>query len=236
MFKNSKKTNNRATTVYWACIQDEWMRAEPPTSALSRFMTSVKEPTVIGCPAIKKSLSNVYELHSLYSYNFKIEGDTLQSDVYDQNFYESHVVVRSLPERIFSFNMKFIFFTEEDSLLMTGNIPPYLENNNITKRCIPIPGAFDIGKWFRPVEFGFILKPEYDTFIIENDEIYQYVQFHTESKINLVQFYPSAEIGDLLKATDSSRDYRRSISNLSYFYKSFKLKDKILKEIKKNIL
>lgn len=228
--------NNKPITVYWACIQDEWMRYSEPKPVLSKFMTSIKEPTVINCPAIKKSLTNMYELYSPYNYNFTINGDEIITEMYDKKFYDSHVIVRSLPERIFSFSIKVIFFTEEDSLTMTGNLSPYLENNNITKRCIPIPGTFDIGKWFRPVEFGFILKPEYDTFMIQTDEVYQYVQFNTESKINLVQFYPSPEIGDLLKAVDSSRDYRRATSNLSYFYKSFKLKDKIIKEIKKNII
>lgn len=228
--------NNKPIIVYWACLENEWMRALPPSSVLSRFIKSIEEPSVKVCPAIKKSLNNIYGIHSLYDYSFLINKNSVTSDIYDQDFFNLHVTVRSLEEKIFSFSNKFIFFTKEDSLLMTGNLPPYLENNNISQRCIAIPGKFDIGKWFRPVEFGFILKPEYDSFFIEAQEICQYVEFHTESKISLVQFYPSKEIVELWKYADSSRDYKKAVSKLSYFYKSFKLKDKIIKEIEKNIL
>ena len=32
---------------------------------------------------------------------------------------------------------------------VTMSLSPYFEDNNITDRCIVIPGELDIGKWFR---------------------------------------------------------------------------------------
>jgi hypothetical protein len=226
----------KTTTVYWACLEKEWMRAPEPTPVLSKFLTNTEDSPTKTCPAIKKSLNNIFELKSIYDYSFTITEDSIVSRDFDQAFYERFIKVRSFEERLFSFVYRIIFFTEEDSLQITGNLMPYMENNHITERCILVPGEYDIGKWFRPVEFAFFLKPQFDTFTINSGEVYQYVQFHTENKINLKQFKLSPELAKYLTDVDASRDYRRATSNLKYFYDTFKLKKQIVKEIKENLI
>jgi hypothetical protein len=129
------------------------------------------------CPSLKDYMDNIFSIKSLYDYNFKLEKNTNQtlSNVYDQIFFDRHVIIRSQQERCFSFTQRFIFFTEDKSLTMSAGIFPFLENNNITKRCVVIPGIVDIGKWFRVLDFAFYLKNEYDTFQIEENEIFQYI-------------------------------------------------------------
>jgi hypothetical protein len=113
---------------------------------------------------------------------------------------------------------------------------PYMERNNITKNCIPIPGSYDIGKWFRPVEFAFFMPKDVDTFKVEQGEIFQYVQFHTDEKINLIPFRPSEEVLRLIKETLRTRNNKKFAMHLDYFYKTFKVKKQVLTEIKENIL
>jgi hypothetical protein len=224
--------------VYWSCLEDEWLRASGPENVYSNFLKNNQFETtgVHRCPAFVNSLKNTYALRSLYNYDFKISENSVGSTYYDQDFFNEHVNVRSLQERTFSFNQYYTFFTEEDSLTMTGNLQPYLENNNITDRCTVFPGAYDIGKWFRNIEFSFYLKPQYDTFVINEGEIYTYLKFHTEEKIEFIQYRHSTALVSHLREIMASRNHTAKSRNLFSYYNMFKTKKMILKEIKKNIL
>jgi hypothetical protein len=227
--------------IYWACLEKEWQRATPPEPVLKRFLDNANSEgdvsTIKFCPAFRKELENLYGIGSLYDYEFELANNGIQTALYDQSFFDWHVLPRSLEDKFFSFSQEFIFFTDHPSLMMTGNLTPYMEDNNITERCIPVPGQFDIGKWFRPVEFSFFLKKDFNTFKINSGEIYQYVKFHTDEKINFVQFRYSEKLAEYMKGTMGVRENKKKfITSLEYFYNKFKLKKHILKEIKENIL
>jgi hypothetical protein len=145
------------------------------------------------------------------------------------------VVVRSLEKKFFSFQTKYIFFTEEPSLNVTFYEYPFLEDNNITTRCIPVAGQYDIGRWFRNTEFAFYLKKDYNEFKINRNEIYSYIRFHTDKKIVFKQF----RFNDTLKSyTEDSfaLTFGHYFKTLTEFYNCFKNKKLILKEIKKNLI
>jgi hypothetical protein len=226
-----------AINVYWACLEEEWMRAEEPAPVLAPFVKShSNEKSVISCPGIRNALTNIFSIKSIYDYEFSFSNGVTMSSMYTQEFFDKHVITRNVTERLFSFSQEFIFFTDSPSLMVTGNLMPYMERNNVTKNCIPIPGSYDIGKWFRPVEFAFFLPEDVDTFKVEQGEIFQYVQFHTDEKINLIPFRPSEQVLKLLKETMRSRNNKKFAMHLEYFYKTFKLKKQVLTEIKENIL
>lgn len=223
--------------VYWACLEEEWMRAEEPAPVLSQFIKQhSNEKSLISCPAVKNALTNHYSIKSLYDYEFFVSDNSASSQMYTQEFFDTHITIRNLEERLFSFSQQFIFFTDEPSLLMTGNLMPYLEKNNVTKTCIPVPGLYDIGKWFRQIEFAFFMPKDVDTFKISQGEVFQYIHFHTDKKINLIQFTPSNHLMRILNDVHKSRNYKKFMPYLDYFYKTFKLKPQLLREIKENIL
>jgi len=228
-----------SVNVYWACIEPEWVRAEAPVPI---FKDTAKDSPLVRtginkCPAFQKELKNVYGLKSLYSYEFSInDNNEITTTQYDQKFFDRHVLIRSVPEKVFSFSQEFIFFTDEKSLEMTGCILPYLEDNNITERCIVYPGKFNIGKWYRPLEFGFKLKQNYFSFKIDTDEIYQYVKFHTNKKINFIQFRETKKLNELMMDNIRSRSNKKNVLSLEYYYSKFNMKKMIMKEIKENIL
>lgn len=229
-----------AINVYWACVEDQWMLAEEPQTVSSVFYSKNLIDDNRGsklnyCPSFNKNLKNLYALKSIYEYAFKVTDQGLATNMYDQKFFEDHVVVRSMDKQFFSYQTKYIFFTDAPSLNVTFYEYPFLENNNITTRCIPVAGQFDIGKWFRNTEFAFYLKPEYDEFKIEREEIYSYMRFHTEEKINFVQFRfndkLNSYVGDGFALT-----FGHFLKNLEDFYKLFKNKKAILKEIRNNLV
>ena len=227
-------------TIYWACLEDEWMAATPPESVASSFYKkhmvdkSTDMSNIGPCPGFNGNLKNVFTLKSLYSYDFTIKDGQVMTDKYDQEFFESHVLIRSLEKKLFSFKNRYVFFTDESSLKVTLYEYPYLEDNNITDRCIPVTGQFDIGRWFRNSDYGFYLKGTQNTFKIEQGEVYSYVRFHTEEPIVFKQFRYT-EVFDKYQK-DCYSLTKLGLGNLDKYYSMFKTKKPLLAEIKKELL
>jgi hypothetical protein len=226
--------------VYWACLEDAWLLAEQPESVSSKFYNTYTftrdEPqsNINYCPAFNDNLKNLYSLKSIYDFNFIVDGDNVSTDKYDQKFFDDHVVIRSLRKKFFSFQHKYIFFTDSPSLKTTFYEYPFLEDNNITSRCIIPAGTFDIGRWFRNTEFAFFLKDGFNEFKITKGEVYSYVRFHTEESITFKQF----------RYTEKLDSYKRDcfqltinpMKRLTNYYNNFKHKKLILREIQENLL
>jgi hypothetical protein len=231
-------------TVYWANIEKEWLLAQEPEPVNKNFYNkhkslSIKNPNqaISKCPAFNNKLNNLYAVKSIYDYEFSIESDgRVTSKLRDQQFFDEHVVIRSIEEKMFSFYQRNIFFTDKESLLTTFYEFPVYENNNITKRCQPVSGTFDIGKWFRPTEFAFFLNKEQNTFIIEKNEIYMYIKFHTEQKIKFKQFRTNEKINSYIEDGFILNNKYIGLSSLENYYKHFRHKKLIIKEIKENLL
>ena len=112
-----------------------------------------------------------------------------------------------------------------------------LENNNITDRCTISPGTFDIGKWFRHLDFVFYLKENYNEFKIKEDDIFQYIKFHTKEKIIFKQFKMSAEVKEFFMDSDGARRFRQvKLRNLEDYYSMMRNKKNIIRSIKNNLL
>lgn len=231
-----------AITVYWTVLDKEWMRAKEPQPVLKNlYEKRLHEETPMvnyhRCPFVHDHLSNTFSLHSPYDYSFSVDQDNkVVSSMYNQEFFDRHVFVRSAEKRLFSFFMPFVFFTEEKSLEATIRFP-YMENNTITQRCMPFEGTIDIGRYFRIFDFAFFLKEPFSEFVISEDEIFLYLNFNTKKKIKFVRFYPTEKINKYSDDTLNMKINRKlSFSSLDFFYNNFHLKKNIMKEIKNNIV
>jgi hypothetical protein len=228
-----------AITVYWTSLEPEWMRAEEP---LSMYKKLIRDPKIDGsgihlCGGSKKYLSKVYGLKSIYEYDFSIS-ETLEvrSDKYNQEFFDSHVVIRSAPNKLFSFAQDTVFFTEEKSLELSVGIAPFMEDNSISERCLTVPGTLDIGKWFRSIDFAFFLKNNFNEFKVNEGDIYQYIHFNTEEKIIFKKFIPTQKIKFFAESTTKTTHRRKQrIRPLENYYDMLKHKRHIIKEIKANL-
>jgi hypothetical protein len=230
------------TNVYWACIEPEWMLAQEPESVASIFYKKNLHDSKNGmamlnhCPSFNKNLKNLFALRSIYDYDFIIDDEKITSNFYDEQFFNNHVNVRDINKRLFSFKQCFIFFTDSPSLEVTFYEHPYLEDNNITERCMIVAGQFNIGKWFRNTEFAFYLKKDYNSFKIERGEIFTYLRFHTDEKINFQQFRFNEKLHGFVNDGFVLNSPIGALRNLENYYKSFKNKKLILNEIKDNLL
>jgi len=232
-----------AITVYWACLEDEWIKASEPEKVTQRFYTrGIKDSdssslsAINYCPVFNGSLINTYAIKSIYDYSFEIKNNKCVSDKYDQKFFDNHVGIRSIEKKFFSFFVKYVFFTEEDSLEINAYQYPVFEENEITKRCIIIPGSFDIGKYFRNLEFAFILKKDFNKFIVNDEDVLYYLNFNTKEKINFKQFKCNDNLNKIMDDVRKANNYSNKKRGIDYFYNKFKGKKYILNEIKQNLV
>lgn len=223
--------------VYWACLEEEWLRAKEPENLLKNFLTNKNflETSVKDCPMTKKYFKNMFYIRSIYDFEIFFNDDKIFSKKYNQVFFDNHVLLRSLNEKTLSFSQKFIFFTDQNSLEVSLFFP-FLEDNNITKRCIVFPGKFDIGKWYRPIDFAIKLKNDYKSFKIEEEEIFYYIKFETEKKINFIQYRTNDMLKNYIDDFLNCKNNSNKIKSIENFYNMSKNKKNILKEIQKNIV
>jgi hypothetical protein len=231
-------------TIYWACLEDEWIKAIEPEKIKKRFyskgITSDDRNSSLAinyCPIFNESIKNTYAIKSIYDYSFKIENNKCISQDYNQQFFDNHVLIRSIEKKFFSFNIRYIFFTDEDSLDMSVNYPVF-EENEITKRCITIPGSFNIGKYFRNLEFPFILKKDFNEFIVNNEDVLYYLKFYTKEKIIFKQFKMTNELRDIMHDNRLANTFNKNKKYISIdlWYNKFKGKKYILNKINQNLL
>jgi hypothetical protein len=225
--------------IYWANIEKEWMRAKEPESVLKLFSEKHKNNNInftLKCPSFKEHLKNVYALKSIYEYEFIKDNENLITKYYDKQFFDEHVLTRSFEDNFFSFTQKVVFFTEENSLEVDVGVYPFFEDNNITQRCVIIPGTLDIGKWYRPLDFAFYLKPNFNSFQIKEDEIYSYLKFNTKENIKFIQYKHTEKLDSYMKDIFECKMNTNKILNLVGYYNMMKTKKLIIDEIKKNLL
>jgi hypothetical protein len=231
-----------AINVYWSCIEKEWMRASEPEPIQSLFyrgpLFDKEDPglDMVFCPAFNEQMKNVFALKSIYSYEFNVDPQGVSSKDYDQSFFDRHVVIKSQEKRLFSFSQAYTFFTDSPSLKVTLSEHPYLENNEISKRCIVLPGVMDIGKWYRNTDTMFYLKPEFDVFKISEGDIYGYIRFHTDEPINFIQYRQTEDLNRHLLDSIAAKEHKKRPYPMQKYYDMFKTKPQILKEITQNLL
>lgn len=228
--------------VYWACIEDEWMRATEPEPVSKLFYKSnLFEKTDPGldmnrCPAFNDNLKNVFALRSIYSYEFSLYNGNVVTNDYDQEFFDKHVTVKSYNKKLISFRQSYVFFTDSSSLKVTLSEHPFLEDNDISKNLLVLPGTLDIGKWFRNTDTMFYMRDGVYSFKILEGEVYGYVRFHTDEPIEFIQYRHTEELNSYLLDSIRAKNNKKLSYPMSRYYKMFSTKKLILKEIEKSII
>jgi len=242
-------------TIYWSNSPRsslEHLRADPPVPIINKIL---KNRTTDGegaigynrCPAFIDELTNTYGIKSIYDYEMYWNGDEIFTQFSKKlpstiEFFEKHVRIRSKPERLFGSDLHggCVFFTEIPSLIIS-QLPAFMEDNTIVKNTICIPGQFDIGKYFRPLDFAWHLKEGCNEIKFSRNEIAFYVKFHTKEKIKFQRFFWSDELTKLHAPMSQIKFHKEPeivTKALKFYYNvfdKFKFKKRMLKIIKENL-
>ena len=122
-----------------------------------------------------------------------------------------------------------------------SQLPAFMEDNNIVKNTICIPGQFDIGKYFRSLDFAWHFRKGCNTIEFSRKEISFYLRFHTKEKIKFQRFLFTPDLMNLNEIMIQTKGMKKPdvISKaLNFYYNIFdkyNFKNKMLKIIKENL-
>ena len=231
--------------VYWTRLASDLMsplRIPAPEPLLKHI--NYKEflgPNVSRCPAIVDDLKNIFVIKSPITIKLSIVNGTNakiehQSPEFGKLFFGEAEGKLGLHQIASSY----LFFADK-SLMMT-QLPAYYDVNSFTENTFQITGSFDIGRWFRASgKPTFLLKPGKTVIDIKEGDALMYIKFNTTEKISLVEF-DFNEIQEMKSLNPANacvglKDNATSLISLErcyQYFEQFKMRQKVLKLIKRN--
>lgn len=153
--------------------------------------------TYTTCPAFLDYHKNTYVIRSPVDIQFKYDPKSGQLNIspQSQDFYDSWVMHRgNYSPFLMSFGLYYLFIADQDC--MVEQTPVTFHDNVVSSKIRLISGTFNIGKWFRPIDFGFEFLDESQPLIIKRGDPLYYLRFvpKDNKKINLVKRKMSNEI------------------------------------------
>ena len=230
-------------TVYWAPYLEndthDWnilfnepinLHKENVEKNKTNFDNSSRLKRVLLCPASNQLNKSTFIFTNPLETELEIkEGDIVYKS---KNYYESYITdILGL----FNYGLPIIMFCDED-LEVTITSPynsycPHLQHASL------ISGKFNIGKWFRPINFEFKFhKDKY--FKINKDEHLAYFNFNTSEDIIMKRFKMNDNLLKIAKTCSTSPVWEKFVPLVDR-YKRFvnsKTNEMIIKEIKRSII
>jgi hypothetical protein len=237
--------NNNPINIYWAIPSDEgdwqdWSFLYPkPKTLFSELVQSRSKvnPGFFSCPAVSEKMKKILVFRSpMYSsYSYTEESVTPNADGFINIEMARKPSITNGPTLSLSL---YYFMFSEDPLDMYAT-PPFFHEPKYTKFGSVVPGEFDIGRWFRPFTFEVQTWNKEGQFELEENEPMFYMEFKTDRPIILNRFILTKKLKQYEQATINSRHIFKDFLPLSKRYERFKnvgLREKILTEIKKNLI
>ena len=248
MFKKEKKDSSKTIVVYWSSAsgfnkQDyAALFSHEPVPIVKTLPQRDDEFDhnigFISCRAMLNLFKNTYVINNPVTSTAKLYNtDKMVPDCDDGGMGYWSPMEKPFENRLrVDLGFGYIFFAEED--LEIKMLPPFMHKVKSAETSWVAPGAYNIGKWFRPMIPSYMLWENETEVSIVKDEPSFYVQFDTNKKVILKRFEFTNEMQHLINELMWLRD-RNSIASLEFLYsvfiKSFRHK-KVLKLIKDNLL
>ncbi len=234
-------------TVYWSCnhhVVPSGLRAQEPVRLQNHFFGKYSNDQTGGvfgyqqCPSVRDFFDNLYGLKMFHDYriDFNTTEGIINCSDHAQDCLERMLLVRNMESALFSWQPEYIFFTDAKSLELEV-YPAFMESNDFVNKTNVIPGVYDIGKWFRPLDCPFHLKQKHCSLQFSMGDVFLNLRFRTKEKIKFKYFTMSRELSDFIAnilQVRMNKNPSKTTSVLSYYYDLFtrkKLKKQILKLI-----
>jgi hypothetical protein len=240
--------SNNTTNIYWApsfidSNNINWgiLYSDPISlyDELRPKMTSLEpRQNLFQCPAFKEATSQTFVFKNPMDADFYVDENNQIKSKNKNCIFAELIHQPSIKDSIlFLYGLKWIFMAEDDNIEITISSPYFDTPNHLVYGNI-VPGKLSISNWFRAVNSEFNLKPGVRDLKIAKDEPILYVTFNTNKKINLIRFDMNMSLKASSAACGGAGQWESWVP-LAARYKRFKesrMKDSILREIKKNIV
>lgn len=232
-----------ALNVYWA--------QEPsgtPYPAPTRLLEDLQEekttdsvdPTFWRCPAVTETISNIFVVRSPVSTGASVSRDLDGQASVDQyginmNFRARHQQSATDRDSLMMNNGGLMLFCK-DEITAQWTSPYFSETQHLQFGAL-VPGAMNIGAWFRPLQFEFLLWKGVRNIQLMEGEPLAYMQFDTNKRVNLIPFQLTQEILNVAQECVSSSEVAPR-QPLEARYDQFRetRRDRLLQSIKDNAL
>jgi len=240
-------------TIYWSPAsftnQDpSWnMLYKAPESVFSKIKRARPQGEMSVCPSMKGLLKKVYSFESTIDDEFDLSAEYLSStSSLSRNELMttgSRVALAKARESNFdnfvdiTYNLSWAFFSDEPvSARLTA---PYFPSFSPVEGAMLAPGEFDIGKWYRPMVLDYHIPIKDSKFVVKKDQPLFFLELKTEKRIEFKRYTLTQELRHLMNESMQATNRYAQNQTLSERYKfaeASSLKERVLKEILKNVI
>lgn len=194
------------------------------------------------CPSVIQFSNNLYSLKSPIDLDIIYDGNTIHFDYeqYPMEFISKIATERDLRAGMISLGIcPYMFFADSDCEMQFSG--PTLVNNDFSQKCMVVPGQYNIGKWFRGIDFGLFVNEKNTRVSIKKGDTLANIRFLTSEKITFKKFFITPELNNLANLVVNYKHSQKFPLNnyLKNMYSDFqksKIRKQILKEINKNLM
>jgi len=196
-------------------------------------------PAVSQCPAIVDDIKNTYVIKSPIDISIKINQDGLIIDDVDVEIGKQFL---GPPQGVFGIHQlgfSYLYFSEKS--LIGTQLPAYYDDNDFTRKTQAFSGSFDIGKWYRPAaKPTFKFLPNTREVKIKKGDALSYFRLNTAERVKLIEFeepeIKETDYSGLLTAIKYPFNKILSLEHCYEYFERYKMRQRVLKYIKKNIV
>jgi hypothetical protein len=150
---------------------------------------------LLRCPAFKDLIKNVFYFSATLPIDCKIQKEEVYST--EKNFI--NVSLGREPSFLgrthINASMSWVFFSEES--LTIEVIPPFILESPHLAYGTFVPGTYDIGSWFRPINAEFILNTGIEYFKLNTGEPIFFLKAKTDRPVIFKRFFITQEIKNI---------------------------------------
>lgn len=190
------------TTVFWdyfSANASKWLELTllDPAPALPEIIKDreVGHPKhFTRCPAFQEYYKNTYVIKCPIDMDITYDKDKrlILVDPQEQHFVNDNISLRndSIGEGdsfLMSFTIGYVFIADDDCEVELK--PASMHDSDFVNKTRLINGAFNVGKWYRPIEIAFEIKSDKEVIKIKRGDALAYVKFtpKDDSKVRIEQ-------------------------------------------------
>lgn len=244
--RETGQRNNKSTVSEWLYKEPLNVWQELLDIKDQNIISSKLTTTYLQCPATREALSSVFVVRCpCYSSAQVLINEDNSIEKVDQAWTgasQCEITMSHAPtlynQLLIIVNYPFIFFSEE-SLFMRSTSPWFHSAPHTSLGGI-VPGLYDIGRWFRPLNFEYNLWHKNNKFELGEGEPMAYLEFSASKPVVFKRFELTQTLINL--ATDSIHTRTKQTRGLNGLWNRYKMFDEsyakkiITKEIKAHLL
>lgn len=151
------------------------------------------------CPSIKDYYHNVFAVTAPQRLRLILEDGKLVSPDLTPENYNSRVNTHASNVGLFGISYAWFFAADTDSLMLE-QLHPVMSGSDFSHKVDVMQGHLDCGKYFRPFEVAFKLKPSTTEINIEAGDALFYVKFRSDRPIQFVRAIADVPLLDFISA------------------------------------